>query len=97
MSAKTTLKALSIVLVFSLLFSFVGCASKTNLCGHLTEDDKARLQEVIEGINGFYATDPSAMIIIEEEVPGYFLGQKTVDDVVAIIQSRSETVVQERG
>lgn len=69
----------------------------TNLCGHLTEDDKARLQEVIECINGFYATDPSAMIIIEEEVPGYFLGQKTVDDVVAIIQSRSETVVQERG
>ena len=69
----------------------------TNLCGHPTEDDKARLQEVIEGINGFYATDPSAMIIIEEEVPGYFLGQKTVDDVVAIIQSRSETVVQERG
>lgn len=65
--------------------------------GHLTENEKIKLQEVIESIRGFCATDPSAMMIVEEEVPGYFLGQKTVDDVVTIIQSRSETVVQERG
>ena len=34
---------------------------------------------------------------IQEEAPGYLTGQRTLDDVVAIIQKRSKAVVQERG
>lgn len=53
--------------------------------------------KVIEGIRESCSSDPTAMMIVEEEAPGYFTGDRTVDEVIKIIQKRSKAVVQERG
>ena len=63
----------------------------------LTEDDVTELLEVVENIREARSYDPTVMMIIQEEAPGYLTGQRTVDDVVSIIQKRSKAVVQERG
>lgn len=41
-------------------------------------------------------TDPEIMSIIEEEAGGYFSGQKSLDDVIGLIQSRVQIYVSER-
>lgn len=64
---------------------------------HLTQDDVTKLKAVIESIHNSCSFDPSALMIIQEEAPGYFTDQRTIDDVVNIIQKRSSAVVQERG
>ncbi len=64
---------------------------------HLTQDDVTELKTVIESIHDSCSFDPSALMIIQEEAPGYFTDQRTIDDVVNIIQKRSSAVVQERG
>lgn len=64
---------------------------------HLTQDDVTELKAVIESIHDSCSFDPSALMIIQEEAPGYFTDQRTIDDVVNIIQKRSAAVVQERG
>ena len=63
----------------------------------LEQEHVDALLNVVENIGGICAYDPSAMMIIQEEAPGYLTGQRTVDDVVDIIQKRSKAVVQERG
>ncbi|MBR2750834.1 MAG: extracellular solute-binding protein [Clostridiales bacterium] len=64
---------------------------------HLSEDDVTELKKVIGNIHDSCSSDPSAMMIIQEEAPGYFIGDRTLDDVVKNIQKRSKAVVQERG
>ena len=64
---------------------------------HLKKEHADALLNVIGNIREVCAYDPSAMMIIQEEAPGYLTGQRTLDDVVAIIQKRSKAVVQERG
>ena len=39
----------------------------------------------------------STSIILIEEMPAYFLDQKDLDAVIAIIQDRAQTVLDERG
>ena len=41
--------------------------------------------------------DPSIAIIIKEEMPAYFAGQKSFDDVVGIIENRVKIFLNERG
>lgn len=41
--------------------------------------------------------DPALDIIVEEEIPAYFAGQKSLDDVIKIINDRSKTYLSERG
>ena len=64
---------------------------------HMDEKHIEALLKVIEGIQESCSSDPTAMMIIEEEAPGYFTGDRTVDEVIKIIQKRSKAVVQERG
>jgi len=68
----------------------------TSAINYYTDDIDA-LKKVIENIHDSCSTDPSALMIIQEEAPGYFTGQRTLDDVVNIIQKRAAAVVQERG
>ena len=44
-----------------------------------------------------YSFDNEIFKIIEEEAEGYFQGQKTVDDVAGIIQSRVQIYVNENS
>ena len=64
---------------------------------HMDEKHIEALLKVIEGIRESCSSDPTAMMIIQEEAPGYFTGDRTVDEVIKIIQKRSKAVVQERG
>lgn len=42
-------------------------------------------------------TDSYVMIIMREEVQAYFAGDKTIDEVIEIINSRAGTYYKERG
>ena len=55
------------------------------------------LREVVENIRESKASDPTVIMIINEEAPGYYTDTRTLDDVIAIIEKRSRAVVQERG
>ncbi|MBR6848834.1 MAG: extracellular solute-binding protein [Lachnospiraceae bacterium] len=63
----------------------------------LTPDMAEELVSIVESVTAVRKTDPAVMLIIYEEAPAYLLGQKNVDDVADIIQSRCKTIVQERG
>ena len=41
-------------------------------------------------------TDSSIIIIINEEMPAYFEGQKSLDDVIGIIENRVNLMLKER-
>ena len=41
-------------------------------------------------------TDPAISIIVREEIPAYLTGQKSLDDVIKIINDRAQTYVNER-
>ncbi len=64
---------------------------------HIGEDHVDALKKVIENIHDSCSTDPSALMIIQEEAPGYFTDQRSLDEVINIIQKRAAAVVQERG
>ena len=40
--------------------------------------------------------DAAITIIVKEEMPAYFTGQKSLDDVIKIINDRARTYVNER-
>lgn len=39
--------------------------------------------------------DENIGIIVLEEIPAYFAGQKTIEEVAAIIDNRAQTVIEE--
>jgi len=53
------------------------------------------LYDFICSINKPYSYDEDLMLIIEEEVAPYFEGQKSVQEVATIIQSRAQVYVNE--
>lgn len=61
-------------------------------------------RSVIEAYEGFITSsctitraDPSIVVIVREEMPAYFSGQKSLDEVIEILQDRVQTFVNERG
>ena len=73
--------------------------TETRQVGHsfdVTAETAQAVVELVERISCIRATDPDILNIIMEEAPGYFTGQRTLDDVVQTIQNRAKTVVQER-
>lgn len=61
----------------------------------IEDSDIARYIEQIEHINRKIANYPAIMNVVKEEAAAYFAGQKSVDDVCAIIQNRVELILQE--
>ena len=52
---------------------------------------------IIESLNGsLYDVDSPVDSIIIEEIPGYFEGQKTLDEVISIVNNRARSVTDER-
>lgn len=51
----------------------------------------------IESCSRYYINDYTAINIINEEIPAYFYGQKSLDDVIAIINNRVSVLQNERG
>lgn len=61
-----------------------------------TEEDAQAVYDIIDRISGLSNSyDEQIMSIIEEECGAYFAGQKSVDEVAGIVQSRIQTYVNE--
>lgn len=54
-------------------------------------------ESVINSCSEVASLDPEIMIIIKEEMPAYFSGQKELDDVIVIINDRVTTFINERN
>lgn len=52
---------------------------------------------IIESISSVSGMDSAVGSILLEELPAYFEGQKTIDEVISIITSRAQTIIDERG
>ena len=61
-----------------------------------SEDDIDVLEDIILSCSGMRSEDQAISIILIEEMPAYFTGQKDLDDVVRIIQDRVQKVLDER-
>ena len=62
-----------------------------------TEDDMSYLENIILNCSHFNSSDASVNIILIEEMPPYFLGQKDLNSVIKIAQDRAQKVLDERG
>jgi ABC-type glycerol-3-phosphate transport system substrate-binding protein len=65
----------------------------------ITEMDYAvvdRYEAMIESCSSVSATDPAITAIVREEMPAYFSGQKTLDDVISVMEDRVQTFLDER-
>lgn len=51
----------------------------------------------IDELTGWYTNDGSVNAIIREEMPAFFEGQKTLDQVVPVLEDRIQTLLNERG
>lgn len=54
-------------------------------------------EEFVEGISDMYVNDGSINSIIREEMPSYFEGQKTLEQVLPVLTDRVSTVLNERS
>ena len=62
----------------------------------ITEEDVQGYKDLVESVSTIESYDPAVLNIILEESAAYFADQKSVDEVCAIIQNRTQTIVDER-
>ena len=62
-----------------------------------TDEEIAQIRKIIDNAQGTTSSNAVLNNIIAEEVSPYFNGQKSVEDVVSIIQSRAEIYVSENS
>ena len=62
-----------------------------------TADDLDYLENIILSCTHFDSADSSINIILIEEMPPYFVGQKDLNSVIKIAQDRTQKVLDERG
>ena len=62
-----------------------------------TEADIDNIERIIFSCSKMTHEDSDISIILIEEMPAYFLGQKSLDAVVKIAQNRAQKVLDERG
>ena len=63
----------------------------------MTEEQEQDYREIIDGLNTLGYQDQDIMAIVLEEAPAYFNGQKSAEDVAALIQNRVQTLIDQRG
>ena len=62
-----------------------------------TTDDIDNLERIILSCSKMNSPDSAINLILAEEMPAYFLGQKDLDAVIKIAQDRAQKVLDERG
>ena len=55
------------------------------------------IENIVMSCNGMYSADADIDLILIEEMPAYFSGQKELSEVIAIAQERVQKVLNERG
>ena len=63
---------------------------------NVTKKDFDKIDELIASCSNVDTSDASINIILAEEMPAYFLGQKKLDAVIKIAQDRVQKVLDER-
>lgn len=53
-------------------------------------------EEIIGSCTNMIMTDPGLELIVSEEMPAYFEGQKSLDEVIKLIDNRAQTLMNER-
>ena len=68
------------------------------MAGGLMPDSKVPdfFLETIENIDSVMISDNSVLMIVSEEIPPYLIGQKDIDSVISVINSRTQIVYDER-
>ena len=61
-----------------------------------SEKDISDLESIILSCSRMHSEDQAISIILIEEMPAYFLGQKDLNDVITILQDRVQKVLNER-
>ena len=62
-----------------------------------TDKEIDRVEKVVLSCTKIMTEDSAISMILIEEMPAYFLGQKDLDAVVKIAQNRAQKVLDERG
>lgn len=62
----------------------------------MSEDNLGELEAIIENLSSWYSNDGAINAIIREEMPAFFEGQKTLDQVIPVLEDRVQTVLNER-
>lgn len=63
----------------------------------LTREDADQFLTLVDSISTLSGADIEIMSIVQEEIPAYFKGMKSAEDVAKIIQDRVQTLVNERS
>ena len=61
----------------------------------LSKEEADALYEYVCSVDMAYSYDENLYLIVEEEAAAYFAGQKSVEEVVEIIQSRAQVYINE--
>ena len=80
--------------------SYLGASLEETIrmAGGLMPDSKVPdfFLETIENIDSVMISDNSVLMILSEEIPPYLIGQKDIDSVISVINSRTQIVYDER-
>ena len=103
LSREAFTKAGSIILDYcngprgnSLFEGFTSTGEPVKRTIKFTEADITNLEKIISSCSHFDSADASINMILIEEMPAYFLGQKDLDSVIKIAQDRAQKVLDER-
>ena len=64
---------------------------------HFSDKEINDVERIIFSCSGMYYADADINLILIEEMPAYFSGQKDLDEVIKIAQDRVQKVLDERG
>lgn len=62
-----------------------------------SEKNIDEVEKIIDSCSGTTSSDAAINLILAEEMQPYFLGQKSLDEVIKIAQDRVQKVIDERG
>ena len=62
----------------------------------MDESTVEQFADQIDGLTGWYTNDGSINAIIREEMDAFFSGQKTLDQVIPVIEERVQNLLNER-
>ena len=62
-----------------------------------SEQNISELEKIIDSCSCTSSADAAINLILVEEMPAYFLGQKSLEEVAKIAQDRAQKVLDERG
>lgn len=62
----------------------------------MTDDQVKKYRSLVDGLNTYASSDDEILSIILEEVPAYFAGQKSPEEVAMLIQDKVQILVDEQ-